>query len=86
MAALSSTTKTKTSLSTIEHKIHYYLIKTNDPKKKFLTNCDVLEYWRRHEHMLPMLERLARDISAILATSATSERIFSSARLIITES
>jgi hypothetical protein len=83
MAALSSTTKTKTSLSTIEHKIHYYLIKTNDPKKKFLTNCDVLEYWRRHEHML--LERLARDISA-MATSATSERIFSSARLIITES
>jgi len=86
MVALRSTTKTKTSLSTIEPEIDYYLTKADDTKKKFLTYCDVLEYWRGHEHIMPMLARLAREIFAILATSAPSERIFCSAGLIITES
>jgi hypothetical protein len=36
--------------------------------------------------MMPMLSRLARDIFVIPATSAPSERTFSSAVLIITES
>jgi hypothetical protein len=36
--------------------------------------------------MMPMLARLAREIFAIPATSAPSERIFCSAGLIITES
>jgi len=86
MVALRSTTKTKTSLSTIEPKIDYYLSKADDTKKTFLTYCDVLEYWRGHEHIMPMLARLAREIFAILATSAPTKRIFCSAGLIITES
>jgi hAT family C-terminal dimerisation region len=70
---------TKTSLSTIQHEIDFYLTKADKPEKKFRVDCDVLEYWKGHEQQMPMLARLAREIFANPATSASSEQTFSAA-------
>jgi len=50
---------TKTSLSTIQHEIDFYLTKADKPDTKFMVDCDVLEYWKGHEQQMPMLARLA---------------------------
>ena len=42
-------------------------------------DCNVLQWWKQHEHVLPLLARLARRVLAIPASSAKSERVFSSA-------
>jgi hypothetical protein len=63
----------KTSLSTIKHKIDFCLTKADDLKKKFVVKCDVLEYWKGHVQQMPMPARLAREIFANPATSASSE-------------
>jgi len=44
-----------------------------DRKTTYKIECDILGYWKEKEHQLPMLARLAREIFAILATSASSE-------------
>ena len=41
--------------------------------------CNVLQWWKQHENVLPLLARLARRVLVIPASSAKSERVFSSA-------
>jgi hypothetical protein len=38
------------------------------------------QFWKDHQHEFPTLARVARDIFSILATSASVERLFNSAR------
>ena len=46
---------------------------------------DILHWWRAQETNFPTLAAMARDVFAIPATSATSERAFSLARHVVTE-
>ena len=46
---------------------------------------EVLSWWKRHQSIYPTLARMARDYLAIPATSASSERLFSSGKLLITD-
>jgi hypothetical protein len=57
----------KTTLSSIEHEIDWYLTKA-DKNTTFKIEQDVLEYWREKEQQLPKLARLAREMFAIPAT------------------
>jgi hypothetical protein len=70
-------------LSTIEHKIIINLEKANYPKKPYRKTSDTLKYWRAKVQFITMLLRLAREIIAIAATSAPSERVLSSTGTII---
>ncbi|KAG8951470.1 hypothetical protein FRC04_006002 [Tulasnella sp. 424] len=47
---------------------------------------DVLDWWKKHEGMFPILARLARDMLAIPGVSISVERLFSVCRHVITES
>ncbi len=57
----------KTTLSSIQHKIDWYLTKA-DKNTTFKIEQDVLEYWREKEQQLPKLARLAREMFAIPVT------------------
>ena len=46
---------------------------------------DILNWWRAQESNFPTLAAMARDMFAIPATSAPSERAFSLARHVVTE-
>ncbi|XP_039618047.1 zinc finger BED domain-containing protein DAYSLEEPER-like isoform X2 [Polypterus senegalus] len=46
---------------------------------------DLLNWWKEHSEMFPSLARIARSILSIPATSATSERDFSTAGCVISE-
>ena len=46
--------------------------------------CDVLAWWKAHEEHLPVLAKIARKILAIPASSAKSERVFSTGGLVVT--
>ena len=47
-------------------------------------NADVLAWWKTHETHLPILSKIAKKILAIPASSAKSERVFSTGGLVIT--
>ena len=47
-------------------------------------NVDVLAFWKLHEEAFPLLARVARIVLAIPASSAKSERVFSTGGLIVT--
>jgi hypothetical protein len=46
--------------------------------------CDILQWWRNHGDIYPVLSRIARDYLAIQASSIPSERAFSSCGHLIT--
>ena len=66
---------------------------TNHPLLKELVNyvdegylfpkSDPLEWWRSHERKFPLLAKLARWILSIPASSAPSERVFSTVNEVI---
>ena len=58
----------------------YALLKSIDDFEQ-----DSLQWWRQHSSSLPILSRVARRYLNIPATSASSERIFSSAGLLVTK-
>ena len=47
-------------------------------------NADVLAWWKTHETHLPILSKIAKKILAIPASSAKSERVFSTGGLVVT--
>ena len=49
-----------------------------------LTSKDVMNWWKVHAEIYPDLSRMARDYLGIPATSASSERLFSSGSNLIT--
>jgi len=49
-----------------------------------LTSKDVMKWWKLHAEIYPDLSRMARDYLGIPATSASSERLFSSGSNMIT--
>jgi len=68
--------------STAEDELDFYIkagkMASDDP-------YDILPWWKEKASMFPLLARLARMILCIPATSASSERTFSRAGLIVTE-
>ena len=48
-------------------------------------DSDILEYWKTTRKKLPLLSRLARKFLWIPASSATSERVFSTAGNVVSE-
>ena len=46
---------------------------------------DVLTWWKAHQGIYPNLSRMARDYLAIPGTSTSSERLFSSGKILITD-
>jgi hypothetical protein len=46
---------------------------------------DILVWWKAHQGIYPNLSRMARDYLAIPGTSASSERLFSSGKNLITD-
>jgi len=48
------------------------------------TDCDILEFWRDKEQDYPLLAKVARKYYGIPVTSASSERLFSTAGNVIT--
>lgn len=46
-------------------------------------DCDVLNWWKIHETMYPILAWFAKDILEITATPVPAERLFSKASLVI---
>ena len=47
-------------------------------------DCNVLSWWNRHQNILPLLAKIARRVFAIPASSAKSERVFSSGGNVVT--
>ena len=47
-------------------------------------NADVLAFWKLNQEAFPLLARMARIVLAIPASSAKSERVFSTGGLIVT--
>ena len=47
-------------------------------------NVNILEWWKTHEGVFPLLASLAKTIPAIPASSAKSERVFSTGGNIVT--
>lgn len=47
--------------------------------------ADPIEFWKKQQHAFPALSRVTRKYLCIPATSASSERTFSTTGLIITE-
>ncbi len=44
-----------------------------------------LDYWKSHAEFFPLLTKMAVDYLAIQATSATSERVFSKSKHVISD-
>jgi hypothetical protein len=61
----------------LEDKVEDYLAEPREPSN---ASYDNLSYWKAHMTCYPRLSCMARDYLAIIATSASSERIFSSAK------
>ena len=49
------------------------------------SDCDILEWWKNHSKVYPVLSRMARDILCVQATSTPVERLFSEAALTVTK-
>lgn len=47
-------------------------------------NVDVLDFWKQNQDVFPLLAKMARIVLAIPASSAKSERVFSTGGLIVT--
>jgi hypothetical protein len=66
----------------LELELRQYLEAPRAPKDEGL---DILAWWRENRHAYPVLADIARLILCIPATSAPSERMFSTARAVIRE-
>ena len=64
----------------VEDEIERYKRMKSDPFK-----TDPIEFWKKLQYAFPALSRVARKYLCIPATSASSERTFSTTGLIITE-
>ena len=51
-------------------------------KMKIPSGSNLLLFYKEHENFLPILTKVAREIFAIPASSATSERVFSVGSLV----
>ena len=47
-------------------------------------DVDILQWWKKHESVLPLLAKIAKRVLAIPASSAKSERVFSTGGNIVT--
>ena len=68
-----------------ESEFDEYLRLGRMPSSKDTTMDDVLRWWKTHEAEFPNVAAMARDYLAIPATSAPSERLFSSGRQLVTD-
>lgn len=63
-----------------------YAVYCSEPPLPYAANPNLLEEWRRMEGRFPVLAKMAFDILSIPAMSAECERIFSSAKHLLTDS
>ena len=68
------------SLSSAEVKIESYLQEPNQPRKS-----NPLDYWKEKQVLYPILAKMVVKYLSIPAASVASERLFSTARHIITD-
>jgi len=68
-------------MSSYENELESYTHSTDT----FQTNENILDWWKARNNILPTTAKLAIRILAIPATSAASERAFSSASRVIEE-
>ena len=47
-------------------------------------DCDILLWWKQHDNVLPLLSKIAKRVLAIPASSAKSERVFSTGGNVVT--
>jgi len=63
-----------------------YTVYCSEPPLPYTANPNLLEEWKRMEGRFPILAKMALDILSIPAMSAECERIFSSAKHLLTDS
>ena len=56
-------------------------IKLNEDLFKF----DILNWWKLNEYNYPILSKIAKDFLSMQSTSVSSEQLFSSSKLVITD-
>ena len=49
------------------------------------SDVDILQWWKKHEEVLPILSQIAKQVLSIPASSAKSERVFSTGGNIVTK-
>jgi hypothetical protein len=76
-----ASSRSSTGKSPIQLEVEHYLDLT--PKAGSI-DVDVLKWWKAQAEDLPLLAAMARKILAIPATSASSERLFSSGGNVVT--
>ena len=54
-------------------------------QKKPSNNSNPLDFWRDNEKRFPLLSSIAKNYLAIMVTSTTSERVFSTLGLVLTK-
>ena len=47
-------------------------------------DCDILLWWKQHDNVLPLLSKIAKRVLTIPASSAKSERVFSTGGNVVT--
>ena len=54
-------------------------------KKKPSNNSNPLDFWRDNEKRFPLLSSISKKYLAVMATSTTAERVFSTLGLVLTK-
>ena len=66
--------------SSLEKETKLYEHYSYAPKEEY-----ILKWWKRHERVLPLLSNIAKRVLAIPASSAKSERVFSTGGNVVTK-
>ncbi|KAG8753668.1 hypothetical protein FRC11_007210 [Ceratobasidium sp. 423] len=71
------------NLGAVEFELNQYIAKGTLPMEA-MGDIDLAAYWRAHQHIYPLLYRIAMDVLPIQASSVSSERAFSSSKMTCT--
>ncbi|KAG8701981.1 hypothetical protein FRC11_011772, partial [Ceratobasidium sp. 423] len=72
------------NLGTVEFELNQYIAKGTLPMEA-MGDIDLAAYWRAHQHIYPLLYRIAMDVLPIQASSVLSEHAFSLSKMTCTQ-